>query len=148
MSAKPEDEAVKEFQLKLEVFGKRNLPRLRLIEDLELGMLTCKTPEVQLLHKDAMRNAVAELYSEEKKFNDKMDKWLRDSAKKNANDKNAKETDFKKSESAIRKTLDKFTSKYLGGIKGLAPKVDVKGSVSEKGKTKVKKLKLGLGGKF
>jgi len=148
MSAKPEEEAVKEFQLKLEVFGKRNLPRFRLIEDLELGMRMCKTPELQLMHKDAMRKAAAELHTEERRFNDQMNMLLREIAKKNAKDKNAKETDYKKSESALRKAVDKFTSKYLGGIKGLKPKAKIKGSIDEKGKKKVKEVEFGFGGKL
>jgi len=148
MPGKPDDEAVKLFQLELEIFGKKNAPQYRLIEDLSLCIHTCKTPQVGLSLREDMKKIVAEMAVKENTFNSRMNKMLIAEAKKIEKDKNAKETDFKKSESAIQKLVDKFTSKYLGGVKGVYLKGKVKGVVDSKGNKKVKEASIGLGGKL
>lgn len=72
MANEPEAEVVKAIQLELDEFGKRNAQQFHIVRELELCMRSCKTPEVGLLHSEAMRKAAAELVREENTLNNKV----------------------------------------------------------------------------
>ena len=147
MSNEPEDEAVKKFELELETFGKRNKPKLKLVEDLTLCMRACNTPEMRSNLSEMSRKVIADLEKEMNTTNQKIQKMLEAAAKaaekaekakkdKAAKDKVDAKAKAKQTKAKLKLKLDKFHKKLPSNIfielhakpKSKAPFVDPKGS--------------------
>lgn len=124
MGDNPEDEIVKKFELELEIFGKKNKPRLKLMEDISLCIGTCKTPQVETSLREMMQKTLAEMQKEmlttEKRLQTQLEQAAKKAEKENAaagaaaakkkkdDAKAAKQTKAK-----LKITLDKFSRKYM-----------------------------------
>lgn len=108
-----EEEVLQMFQLEMSKFGKSNLPRLRIIEDLSLSCDVCKTPEAKTSISEMTRRYFDELKREEATLNKSIDQMLKKAAQKSKDSK----TD-KKSQSAMEKKakqmIDKWTGIHIG----------------------------------
>lgn len=104
-----EEEQIQRFQLELKTFGKRNTPRFRLLDDLSLTIDTAKTPEVRANLQEMTRRAIAEMMREENTLNKRLEKMIRDAAKKGD-----KKKDNKALEKRAKKMIDQFTSIHIG----------------------------------
>ena len=117
-----QDDGVKQFQLELTTFGKRNKQRFHIIEDLSLSCDMCKTPEATRSIRDMTKQYFQELQREQNSLNSRIDKMLKNSAKKGgggAKGAGGGKGDNKALEREAKKMIDRFTSVHLGGNRRL-----------------------------
>ena len=113
-----EEEELQMFQLELNTFGKRNTQRFRILDDLALTCDMCKTPEARNSISEMTRRYFDELRREENTLNKRIDKVLRDAAKKSKGKGKDKKA-MSAAEKRAKKMIDRFTSLHLGNNRKL-----------------------------
>ncbi len=115
MGKEPIDPLSKKFQLELGTFGKWAKPKLSLIDDLQLGLKTCKSPEVQLSLREMMKKTVKELEKESMNLDMRLQKQTQAFAKlKLPPASGGKKPDPKKATGKLKLDVDKV-------LKGVFP---------------------------
>lgn len=112
-----DDDGAKQFQLELTTFGKRNTRRFHIIDDLTLSCDMCKTPEATRSIQEMTRRYFKELQIEQNTLNKRIEKMLKEAAKKGSG--GGKKAENKDLERAARAMIDRFTSVHLGNNKRL-----------------------------
>ena len=114
MGKEPLDPLSQKFKLELGTFGTRVKPKLSLMEDLQLGLKTCKSPEVQTSLRELMSKTVKEFEKECQSLDLKLQKQALVFSKLPPPSAGAKKPDPKKATGKLTLDFDKV-------IKGVLP---------------------------